>query len=239
MRSMLVAAAICPCLPSLRFAADGGVPAPPEAAARACAEAVATVLAEDPEIVAVVGPGTQSLLHEEYTLRASRDQGLPADIQLARGRAAETPTSRLPMPLGVGAWLLERAGWTGRVCAYELDGDRSWPINGEDGVHLAGWADRVGLLVMGNGPTRAGTDGARRPDPRVEEIDAGIATALANGDVDGFFPTIEVGLARELGISGRSPWQLLDGADWNLTTHRLLYAETVDSVSCFVAAWSP
>ncbi|WP_457029309.1 hypothetical protein [Kitasatospora sp. P5_F3] len=211
---MLVAAAICPCLPSLVFEAGVGAPAAAERLRAACAKAVAAVLAEEPEIVAVVGPGTHSLLHEEGALWARRD-------------------------LGLGAWLLQQAGWTGPVRAYELDDDRSWPTNGEDGVHLAAWADRVGLLVLGNGPARAGADGAGRPDPRAEEINVGIAAALASGDVDGFFPDLDAGLARELGVSGRSPWQLLDGADWDLATHRLLYAETVDGVSCFVATWSP
>ncbi|MEU0035424.1 hypothetical protein [Streptomyces sp. NPDC006333] len=88
---------------------------------------------------------------------------------------------------------------------------------------------------MRNGPTHAGTAGGRRPDERGRETEAGIAAALANGDADGFFPAMDVDRARELKGSGRSPWQLLDGADWDLTTHRLLYAETVDSVSCFVA----
>ncbi len=213
---MLVAAAICPYLPSLAFAAEVGAPAAPERLRTACAQAVATVLTEDPEIVAVVGPGTRSVLHEEGSLPASRDLGIPMGMQL-----------------------LQQAGWTGPVRAYELDDDRDWPTNGEDGVHLAQWADRVGLLVLGNGPTHAGADGARHPDPRAEEINAGIAAALADGDVDGFFPTLDPDLARELGVSGRSPWQLLDGADWDLPTHCLLYAETVDGVSCFVATWSP
>ncbi len=189
--------------------------------------------------MAVVGPGTRSFLHEEGTLRTFLEPGFPVGMRLGPGPAAEAPTSRLPPALSLGAWLLRQAGWTGPVRAYELDDARSWPTNGEDGVHVAGWADRVGLLVMGNGPTHAGADGVRRLDPRVEEIDAGIAAALASGDVDGFFPVMDVNLARELEVSGRSPWQLLDGADWELTTHRLLYAETVDSVSCFVATWSP
>ncbi|WP_033223401.1 hypothetical protein [Kitasatospora phosalacinea] len=236
---MLVAAAVCPCLPSLALAADVGAAAAPERLRAACAEAVAAVLAEEPEIVAVVGPGGRSLLHEEGTLWAPRDLGLPLGVRLGRGRAAKTPASGLPMALGVGARLLEQAGWSGPVRAYELDDARSWATNGEDGVHLAGWADRVGLLVAGNGPTHADADGARRLDPRAEEIDAGVAAALASGDADGFFPDMDAGLARELGVSGRSPWQLLDGADWDLTTHRLLYAGTVDGVSCFVATWSP
>ncbi|MFI6449744.1 hypothetical protein [Kitasatospora sp. NPDC050543] len=86
--------------------------------------------------------------------------------------------------------------------AYELDDARSRPANGEDGVHLAGWAERVGLLMLGNGPPRAGADGARRPDPRADEIDAGIAAALASGDADGFFPDMDPDLAREIGVSG-------------------------------------
>ncbi|MEU6346085.1 hypothetical protein ABZ883_34610 [Streptomyces sp. NPDC046977] len=158
---------------------------------------------------------------------------------LGQGRPAEATAIRLPRALSIGAHLLQQAGWSGPVRAYELDDARSWSANGEDGVHLARWADRVGLLVMGNGPTRVGTDGALRPDPQAEEIDSGIATALASGDVDGFFPNLDADLARELGVSGRSPWQLLDGADEDLATHRLLYAETVDGVSCFVATWSP
>ncbi|MFB7330952.1 hypothetical protein ACFC00_04835 [Streptomyces adustus] len=236
---MLVAAAICPCLPSLTFATDVGTPAAPERLRVACAEAVAAVLAEDPEIVAVVGPGTRSFLHEEGFLPSAREHGLPADVRRGHGRAPEAPADSLPMALGVGARLLQQAGWSGPVRAYELDDARSWPMNGEDGVHLAGWADRVGLLVIGNGPSHAGADGAHLLDPRVEEIDAGIAAALSSGDVTGFFPTMDVGLARELEVSGRSPWQLLDGADWDLTTHRLLHTETVDGVSCFVATWSP
>lgn len=67
--------------------------------------------------------------------------------------------SGLPMALSVGAWLLQQAGWSGPVRAYELDDARNWPTNGEDGVNLAGWADRVGLLVMGSGPVRASADG--------------------------------------------------------------------------------
>ncbi|MEU6669259.1 hypothetical protein [Streptomyces sp. NPDC046727] len=208
---MLVAAAVCPCLPSLVLdETDAGAAAAPELLRAACAEAVATVLAEEPEIMAVVGPGERSHLHEEGVVWAFRGLGSPVDVRLGRGRATEPPTSRLPMSLGVGAWLLQQTGWTGPVRAYEVDDDRSWPTNGEDGLHTAGWADRVGLLVMGNGPTRVGADGTRHPDPRAKEIDAGIAAALASGDVDGFFPNLDAGLARDLGVSGRSPWQLLD-----------------------------
>ncbi|MFI0960631.1 hypothetical protein ACH4S8_04295 [Streptomyces sp. NPDC021080] len=234
---MLVAAAVCPCLPSLGLEADVSAPTVPERLRAACAEAVAAVLAEDPEIVAVVGPGERSHLYDESVVRTLGDLGPPGDARHEQCEAGEAPTGRLPMSLDVGARLLRQAGWTGPVRVYELENDRSWPMNGEDGVHLAGWADRVGLLVMGNGPTRAGADGSQRPDPRAEEVDAGIAAALANGDVDGFFPNLDEDLARELGVSGRSPWQLLDGADWELTRHRLLYAEIVDGVSRFVATW--
>ncbi|MGX1541538.1 hypothetical protein [Streptomyces adustus] len=236
---MLVAAAVCPCLPSLTFATDVGAPAAPERLRVACAEAVAAVLAEEPEIVAVVGPGTRSFLHEEGFLPSAREHGLPADVRRGHGRTSVAPADSLPMALGVGAWLLQQAGWSGPVRAYELDDARSWPMNGEDGVHLAGGGPGVGVGVLGTGPPPAGAAGPQRPARRAAALDAGIAAALSSGDVDGFFPTMDVGLARELEVSGRSPWQLLDGADSDLTTHRLLYAETMDGVSCFVATWSP
>ncbi|MFG2819219.1 hypothetical protein ACGFX4_07295 [Kitasatospora sp. NPDC048365] len=216
---MLVAAAVCPDLPSLAGASDGDAPAAPERLRAACAEAVAAVLAAAPDLVAVVAPGPRTLLHP--TGRADGD--LPA-----------SPGSGV----GVGAALLRRAGWTGPVRAYEVDDDRSWPANGEDGVHLAGWADRVALLALGNGPTRPDAGRTTGPDPRIAGLDAGIAAALACGDVDGWFPDLDADLARELGVSGRSPWQLLDGADEDLTTHRLLHTAAVDGTSCFVAVWT-
>ncbi|GAA4831791.1 hypothetical protein [Kitasatospora terrestris] len=213
---MLVAAAVCPDLPSLAGAPDGDATAAPERLRAACAEAVTAVLAAAPDLVAVVAPGPRTLLHPD-------------------GRAGGLPTSS---GVGVGAALLRRAGWNGPVRAYEVDDDRSWPANGEDGVHLAGWADRVVLLALGNGPTRRDTDRTTGPDPRVAGLDAGIAAALACGDADGWFPDLDADLARELGVSGRSPWQLLDGADEDLTTHRLLHTATVDGTSCFVAVWT-
>ncbi|MER7197780.1 hypothetical protein CG723_00220 [Streptomyces sp. CB01635] len=241
---MLVAAAVCPCPPLLVPEVAVGAAPELEAARAACDEAVRAVLAARPDLIVVVGEGPATRTHKHGAMGGFQPFGVDREVRLGAAPDSEAPAHRLPLSLTVGAWLLDRAGWTGPVEGYEVESDRSWPANGEDGVHLAARADRVGFLVMGDGTACRSVKAPGYLDDRAEGVDASIAQALGNGDHDGFFATLDADLARELKISGRSPWQILTAAsvededqdecqNWSV-----LYEDAPYGVGYFVASWS-
>ncbi|MFE6801961.1 class III extradiol dioxygenase subunit B-like domain-containing protein [Streptomyces sp. NPDC057681] len=239
---MLVAAAVCPCPPLLVPEVATGAALELDAARAACDEAVRAVLAARPDLIVVVGEGPVTRTHEQGATGGFQPFGLDREFRLGEApEVSEAPADRLPLSLTVGAWLLDRAGWTGPVEGYEVEGDRSWPANGEDGVHLAARADRVGFLVMGDGTACRSVKAPGYLDDRAEGIDASIAQALGNGDRDGFFANLDVDLARELKISGRSPWQILTAATAACDEDRnwqVLYEDAPYGVGYFVVGWS-
>ncbi|MCX5086401.1 class III extradiol dioxygenase subunit B-like domain-containing protein [Streptomyces sp. NBC_00401] len=239
---MLVAAAVCPCPPLLVPEVAAGAAPELDAARAACDQAVRAVLAARPDLIVVVGEGSVSRTHEQGATGGFQPFGLDREFRLGVApEGSEAPADRLPLSLTVGAWLLDRAGWTGPVEGYEVEGDRSWPANGEDGVHLAARADRVGFLVMGDGTACRSVKAPGYLDDRAEGVDASIAQALGNGDRDGFLASLDADLARELKISGRSPWQVLTAATAACDEDRnwqVLYEEAPYGVGYFVAGWS-
>ncbi|MEU6658598.1 class III extradiol dioxygenase subunit B-like domain-containing protein [Streptomyces sp. NPDC046821] len=240
---MLVAAAVCPCPPLLVPEVAAGAAPELDAARAACDEAVREVLAARPDLIVVVGEGPVSRTHEQGAVGSFRPFGVDREVRLGTlPEGAETPREPLPLSLTVGAWLLDRSDWTGPVLGYEVQGDLSWTANGEHGTHLANRADRVGFLVMGDGTACRSLKAPGYLDERAEGVDAGIAEALRNGDPDGFFAGLDADLARELKISGRSPWQVMTAAfDENQNqnqNHRVLYEDAPYGVGYFVASWS-
>jgi hypothetical protein len=127
---MLIAAAVCPHPPLLIPQATGAPGAGDTELRRlrtACHQAVSALLAERPDLIAVVGadPGTESTA--EYPPRTSgrlHDFGVPFAIGEDHG-----PPS-LPLSLTIGKWLLSqypapRAAWWG--IASDAPPGRSWP----------------------------------------------------------------------------------------------------------------
>ncbi|MEU6845555.1 class III extradiol dioxygenase subunit B-like domain-containing protein [Streptomyces sp. NPDC046716] len=234
---MLVAAAVCPCPPLLVPEVAAGAAPELDAARAACDEALAKVVAAAPELIVVVGEGARTRFHEAGARGSFRPFGVDADVLL--GPPPGAPEATLPPSLAVGAWLLARAGWTGPVRGYEVEGGRSRPVNGEDGVRLASLADRVGLLVMGDGTACRTVKAPGYLDERAEGVDALIAAALRGLDADGTLARLDADLSRELKVSGRDPWQILAAAwgDEN-GTGELLYEDAPYGVGYFVASWT-
>ncbi|WP_151775252.1 class III extradiol dioxygenase subunit B-like domain-containing protein [Streptomyces abyssomicinicus] len=236
---MLVAAAVCPCPPLL--VPDVAQRAAPELdpLRAACDEAVRALVEAAPDLVVVVGTGGRDVLHEAGSTGSFRGFGVPMDVTLGEGRGDAGPAV-LPPPLAVGAWLLSRSGWTGPVRGYEVSTHgRSTAANGEDGTNLAGSGERVGFLVMGDGSARRDVKAPGYLDERAAAVDAAIAKALANGDRDGFLlGDLDETLARDLMISGRSPWQILSAAHEDDLDCRLLFDDAPYGVGYFVASWT-
>ncbi|MGW3041275.1 class III extradiol dioxygenase subunit B-like domain-containing protein [Kitasatospora sp. NPDC001159] len=232
---MLVAAAVCPCPPLLvPEVAAGAAPELDELRA-ACDEALAALVAAEPELVVVVGAGSEAEVWTEGGAGSFHRYGVPLVAKLP-GERVEGP--ELAPSLTVGAWLLERAGVTlpTHACAVPADApaDRMLGL----GQGLAGLADRVALLVLGDGSACRSVKAPGYLDERAEGFDAALAAALGSADLPAL-AALDSGFAAELKAEGRAPWQVLAGAAEGAgLTARLGYQDAPYGVGYFVASWS-
>ncbi|MFF3492350.1 class III extradiol dioxygenase subunit B-like domain-containing protein [Streptomyces sp. NPDC002795] len=237
---MLVAAAACPCPPLLVPEVAAGAAPELDAARAACDEAIAALLATEPDLVWVIGEGPATGIHEPGARGSFRPFGVDLDVHLG-ATPSDAVEATLPPSLSVGAWLLARAGWTGGVRGYEVPGDGSASAHAGGAFRLAGGttgAERVAFLVMGDGTACRTLKAPGYLDERAEGVDAAIAGALRDLDADGTLANLDADLARELKISGRAPWQFLSAAwDKRDGTARLLYEDAPYGVGYFVASW--
>ena len=151
----------------------------------ACDAAVSAILATDPDRVVVIGAGEPGEDRDESAGGTFAPYGL--DLH-----AGGTGTG-LPLSLTVGAWLLDRAGWTG-------------PRTYSTGVPDVG--GRVALLVMADGSAKRSTSAPGFLDDRAEAYDASIATALRNGD-SAALASLDLDLGAELWAAGAPPLRTL------------------------------
>ena len=228
---MIVAAAICPSPPLLAAPLTGQAEVLPELRA-ACAAAVACLLAAAPDVVVVAGPagatgswdpaGALSLASFAPALGAGghapaepggyspldnskkREAGRPAG-----GRPAGAPA--LPLALGIGALLLDEAGYRGpRALQAVAEAD---PAPGclALGRQVAASAPRVALLAVGDGTARRSASAPGYLDERAAPFDAAVERAVRDGDLLAI-AALDPVLAAELLAAGRPAWQLLAGA---------------------------
>ncbi|MFG3282375.1 class III extradiol dioxygenase subunit B-like domain-containing protein [Streptomyces sp. NPDC048111] len=233
---MLVAAAVCPCPPLLVPDVAAGAAPELDAARDACADAVGVLAASRPDLLVVVGPAEQGAAFREGATGSFAGYGVDLSVRL--GPAAPT-AERLPASLAVGAWLLERAGWTdgpveGLAVAEQLE-PRSCLAAGED---LAARAQRVALLVLGDGSACRTLKAPGYLDERAAGFDEAASGALGAADTAAL-AGLDAGLAHELKAAGRAPWQVLAGAGARAGLGgRLLYEDAPYGVGYFVAVWS-
>lgn len=235
---MLVAAAVCPCPPLLVPDVAAGAAGELDGARTACADAVGLLAASRPDRLFVVGPadeGTDGTFPAGST-GSFAGFGVDLSVRLGAGPAGERP---LPASLAVAAWLLQRADWAdapveGLGVGRSLETDRCVST----GRELAAAADRVALLVMGDGSACRTLKAPGYLDERAAAFDAEAARALGAADVDALLG-LDENLAYELKAAGRAPWQVLAGAAEGADLDgRLLYEDAPYGVGYFVAAWS-
>ncbi|MGK5631254.1 hypothetical protein, partial [Streptomyces sp. URMC 123] len=161
---MLVAAAVCPCPPLLVPEVAAGAAAELDALRAACSDAVSVLAAARPDRLVVIGPAEQDGRGPHPGGAIGSFHGFGVDVRTpldpsraeapaAADAAAERATERLlPPSLAVAAWLLREAGWSaapveGLGVGEPLSSDHC----AEVGHDLAAGAERVALLVMGEG----------------------------------------------------------------------------------------
>lgn len=239
---MLVAAAVCPCPPLLVPEVAAGAAPELDALRDACADAVGLLAASRPDRLVVVGPvdGAGSQAFPAGARGGFRSFGVALDVRLRRAPGSgDEPAGDAPLPpsLAVAAWLLR--GWeagetTGLAVGEALDPARC----AAKGRAAAASAERVALLVMGDGSACRTVKAPGYLDERAEAFDAAAAAALAAADSDAL-AGLDAALAAELRAAGRAPFQVLAGAaaDTNLGG-QLLHETAPYGVGYFVACWT-
>jgi hypothetical protein len=208
---VIACAVICPSPPLLARELTGRDPVVP-GIRRACADAVARMVSAGAEMVAVIGA-------------ASRTAAWPADGCLDLGAFAPPlggppglalppgapPGPALPLPLGLGARLLDEAGYLGPRHLQSVSVDEPGPACLRLGAGLGRLAGRTALLVMADGSARRTVRAPGHLDPRAAPFDAALEQAVRDGH-PGALRALDEALARDLLATARPAWQVLAGA---------------------------
>lgn len=152
---------------------------------QACDDAVQELLALDPRHIAIIGDGPADRYWDHDAGGTLRDFG----VDVHAGGA----TDELPLGLTIGAWLLDRNGWTGARAYATAE------------VNPTG---RTALLVMADGTAKRSTAAPGYFDERAEGFDRTISDALAVGDAH-TLANLDEELAAELWVGGARPLKLL------------------------------
>ncbi|SEN38578.1 class III extradiol dioxygenase subunit B-like domain-containing protein [Actinacidiphila rubida] len=239
---MLVAAAVCPCPPLLVPEVAAGAAPELDGLRAACQDAVGVLAASRPERLVVIGPARRPGrgVFPPGTSGSFRPFGVDLDVTLGTAGPAtpqDADAAPLPASLAVAAWLLR--GWSAAPVEGLGVGEQLAPETcAAAGRAVAASAERVALLVMGDGTACRSLKAPGYLDERAEGFDAAVAAALAGADIR-ILADLDVALAQELKAGGRAPWQVLAGAaeDAHLTGE-LLHDSAPYGVGYFVAAWT-
>ncbi|MFE1248885.1 class III extradiol dioxygenase subunit B-like domain-containing protein [Streptomyces sp. NPDC058766] len=237
---MLVAAAVCPCPPLLVPEIAAGAASKLDAARAACSDALGVLAAARPGRLVVVGPVAGSGQEAYPQGSPGSFEGFGVDLGVRLGPALAADAGRpLPGSLAVAAWLLERTAWSDAPLEGLGVGERLPPEQCvRTGRDLVARDERVALLVMGDASACRTLKAPGYLDERAAPFDAEAARALAAVDLPAL-TAMDTGLAGELKVSGRAPWQVLAGAAEGADLGgSLLYEDAPYGVGYIVATWS-
>jgi hypothetical protein len=237
---MLIAAACCPCPPLIVPEVAAGAAAELAALRAACTDAVGVLAAAHPDRLILVGPAEQAGRgpHPAGSRGSFRGFGVDLDVRLGHGDLADGER-QLPPSLAVGAWLLGRTQWNGAPVEGLGVGE---PLAAQSclevGRELAAGAERVALLVLGDGSACRTQKAPGYYDERAAGFDRSAAEALGAADLAAL-AELDAELAADLQASGRACWQVLAGAGEGAgLSGDLLYDQAPYGVGYYVAAWS-
>ncbi len=156
----------------------------------------------------------------------------PADPDLLPGNGRPS----LPLSVGLGARLLDQAGYRGRRLLHSVAEDEPASACAALGARLASAAGRVAVLVMADGSARRGRKAPGYLDERSVPFDAAVARAVRAGD-PGALLALDAGVARELMATGRASLQVLAGAlDSQSWSAQIRYSDDPFGVAYLVAS---
>jgi hypothetical protein len=238
---VIAAAALCPAAPLLVRELTGGTLVLPELR-EACREATGRLLRARPDVIAVVGAGPRTRAWDSASRLDVASFGGPAAAGRGSAGAAQGPagagagTPELPAALGLGARLLDEAGYAGPRRLEAIGADEPPAACAAAGRRLSQAADRVGLLVMADGSARRGRRAPGHLDERSAGFDAAVERAFRDGDLQAL-AAVDPAAARELMAAGRAAWQVMAGAlEGSGVDAEVLYAGDPFGVAYLVAS---
>jgi hypothetical protein len=184
------------------------------------------MLAPDPAVVVVVGSAPAGVRYGAGHTCDLRGFGVDLEVPFAGGPVSGGP--RVPLPHGVGAWLLDEAGHAGtRLGVAPADlADVLRELTGP-----------VGVLAMGDGSARRTLKAPGYLDDAAAPFDAAVAAALAAGDA-AVLAALDAGEGERLLAAGVPTWRAIGTAlDGRAITARLLHDEAPFGVGYLVAEW--
>ncbi|HEX9040437.1 MAG TPA: hypothetical protein VF838_05345 [Trebonia sp.] len=206
---MIVAAAICPCPPLLARELTGQAEVLPELRA-ACAAAVGFLAAAGPDVIVVAGPGEETASWDPAG-RLDAAAYAPAGGAFSPGGTGGDGAMALPLSLGIGARLLDEAGYTGPRAMHGIAALAAPDDCLRLGQQVTRTAPRVALLAMGDGSARRSVSAPGYLDERAAPFDAAVERAVRDADLAAL-AALDPVLAADLMAGGRPAWQVLAGA---------------------------
>jgi hypothetical protein len=249
----LIAAAMCP-HPMTLIPEVSGEAGEWEGLRAACTEAIrqlnvpiwylvgkAVPAANAPQLIVIVGGGETT---RSFDSAAAYGTLLPHGVLWRYGWGQEHPEAQpLPLSLTLGNWLLSqsRIGDKGIFLAdnvfQAIDFDASTTDCAALGRDLAGRAERVAMLVMGEGATSMTVTARRDHGGQAKLSDDKVIQALEHADVETLAGLPGTPFAAR--ATGRAAWQVLAGAVGGQRFQgRLHWDEEVYGLRYFVASWS-
>lgn len=204
----VLAAAVCPHPPLLIPLVAAGAAPELDGLRTSCLGVVAELVGLDPDVVVVVGDSPTGIEADGTAVGSLAGFGIDVNVGATTGASSDQPT--LPLALAVGAWLLDQAGWDGRRRYVGVPSATTGTDSAALGARLAGDAERIVVLVMGDGSARRSTTAPGYLDPRAAPFDAAVASALATADGAALL-SLDAELAVDLLVAGRASWQVLSG----------------------------
>jgi hypothetical protein len=233
---VLISAAVCPHPPLLIPQFAGRTAAELDELRAACATAIDAVRATEPELLVMIGAGEVTRRYGPGAGGSLTAYGVDVSVSLP-GVGDTSDGEGLPLSIAVGAWLLGMAGWTGAVRGQAISESSPAQECQRLGIQLAQQTDRLGLLVMGDGPASRSTAAPGFVDTRAEGFDAAVREALRTADPIALM-ALDATLGTELRAVGRAPWQVLAGAAGEAVFDAdLLYDDAPYGVSYLVVVW--
>lgn len=237
---MLVSAAVLPHPPVLVPDVAAGAAHELESVRAACAAALERVRSADPDLVVLVGVGSERATFGPGSVGSLAGVGVPARTALPGAPPQSAAT--LPLSLTVGSWLIGQLDDWPRLRAEAVPRTVSAGDAAALGQRWAAAAVRVAIIAMGDGAAALTVkapgylvDGARLWQKRVTQ-------ALADVDLD-VIGAIDDEDASAYVAAGRPAWQVLAGAA-RVTTEgsgrwrgELLADESPYGVAYVVATW--